>query len=521
MSAAKLPGPPELLPGRPAAIIDLQTECGIQMVQGQWRYHNAEIVEIDSVGVGADLGPSGAPNRTYDLMPHAEAVDFDDTTWPTLQPAETERRLSTGRVCFIWYRIQVTLPERVGNFDPTGATVVFDVTLDDYAEVWVNGKLPLALGQSGGQVVGGFNYPNRVILTRDAQPGQQFQLAVFGMNGPLSASPRNFIWIRSATLDFYPADQARPTWDVPLEIVRYDPALTEIVPADVRLEQIAGGFVFTEGPLWNKAGYLLFSSPNTNVIYRWTPEGKVEVFRSKSGYAGVDVGEYTQPGSNGLTYDALGRLTLCQHGNRRILRVEPRGNTTVLADQYQGRRLNSPNDLVYKSDGALYFTDPPFGLPQAYDDPRKELPFSGVFRVKDGVVTLLTDELRGPNGIAFSPDEAYLYVGNWDLRRKVVMRYPVLDDGLIGPGEVFCDLTTAPGADAVDGVKVDQAGNVYVCGPGGVWVLSPTGQRLGLLQTPDAPHNMTWGDDDGRTLYITAGPSLYRMRLKIPGVRPQ
>src|SRR5919199_5589661 len=189
MHAARLPGPPELLPGRPDAVVDLQTDAGVRLVQGQWRYHAAEIATIDFVEVGDDLGPSGAPNRTYDIQPHAEAVEFDDSAWAVLAPADTMRRLSHGRVCFNWYRTAVTIPERVGDFDPTGATVVFEVVVDDYAEVWVDGALPLALGQTGGQVVGGFNAPNRVVLTRDARPGQRFQLAVFGINGPISASP--------------------------------------------------------------------------------------------------------------------------------------------------------------------------------------------------------------------------------------------------------------------------------------------------------------------------------------------
>ncbi len=156
-----------------------------------------------------------------------------------------------------------------------------------------------------------------------------------------------------------------------------------------------------------------------------------------------------------------------------------------------------------------------------FEDPRKELPFSGVFCVKDGEITLLTDELSGPNGLAFAPDERYLYVGNWDPQKKVVMRYEVNADGTLGRGEVFYDMTHAPGEDAIDGVKVDQAGNLYVCGPGGIWVLSPNGKHLGTIKTPEAPHNLAWGDEDGRTLYITALTSIYRMRLNIPGLRPQ
>ena len=518
--ATRIPGPPELLPGRPDAIVDLQTTAGAELVGATWRYADARVREIDFVEVGPDLGPSGPPSRTYDVEPHAEGVDFDDSAWRELRPEELQLRLGAGRVSFNWYRTSVTIPERIGDFDPTGATVVFETVIDDYAEVWVDGRLPLALGSTGGQVAAGFNAPNRVVLTRDAQPGQTLQIAVFGINGPISASPRNYIWMRTATLDFYAPDRVPVGERVRLDVVRAGSGLDDVLPADARLERVAAGFAFTEGPVWTADGALLFSSPNTNAIYRWTPAGQVTVFRPKSGYTGTDIGRYHQPGSNGLTFDPDGLLAICQHGNRRVIRVNPHGDISVLADAYQDKRLNSPNDLVFRSDGTLYFTDPPFGLPEVFDDPDKELPFSGVFRAKDGVVELVTDELIGPNGIAFSPDERYLYVGNWDLDLKVVMRYRVAADGSTSGGEVFYDMTDAPGDDAIDGIKVDRAGNLYVCGPGGVWVLSPEGEKLGLLRLPDDPHNLAWGDDDARTLYITALSSVYRIRLAIPGVRP-
>lgn len=262
---------------------------------------------------------------------------------------------------------------------------------------------------------------------------------------------------------------------------------------------------------------LLFSCPDTNTVYRWAEPGTVSVFRSKSGYSGADIGRYHQPGANGLTFDPAGRLVLCQHGNRRVLRVEPHGNTTVLADRYQGRRLNSPNDLVFGSDGTLFFTDPPFGLPGGAEDPKRELPFSGVFAVRDGEVELMTDEFAGPNGIALSPDECWLYVGNWQPGHSVVMRYP---SGAPGSGELFADLSGEPGEDSIDGLKVDEAGHLYVCGPGGIHLLAPDGRRLGLLRLPEAPHNLAWGDADARTLYVTAMTSIYRIRLQIPGTRP-
>lgn len=515
----RLPGPSELLPQRPDAIVDLQTREGAALVGAQWRYSDTTVEAVDFVSVGADLAPSGPPNRTYEVHPRAEAVDFDDTQWRTLLPEETMLRLSTGRVCFNWYRVTCTLPERVGDTDVTGATVVFETAIDDYAEVWVNGALPKSIGDDGGAVVAGFNAPNRVVLTTDARPGQRFTIAVFGINGPISASPENFIWMRTATLDIYRAETAVVAEEVPLQVERRDARLDALVPHDAVAERVATGFEFTEGPVW-RDGALLFSSPNTNCIYRWAPPGRVTVFRSKSGYTGVDIGRYHQPGSNGLTFDPDGRLVMCQHGNRRVIRVNPHGDTAVLADAYDGKRLNSPNDLVVRSDGTLYFTDPPFGLPGAYDDPKKELPFSGVFGVRDGEVFLVTDELAGPNGLAFSPDEAYLYVGDWDESHKAVVRYPIGAYGRPdGPGDLLVDLTAEPGEDAIDGLKVDRSGNVYICGPGGIWVVAADGTILGLLRLPESPHNLAWGDD-GSTLYVTALTSIYRIALTTEGIAP-
>jgi gluconolactonase len=243
------------------------------------------------------------------------------------------------------------------------------------------------------------------------------------------------------------------------------------------------------------------------------------VFRSPSGYSGPDLAEYGQPGSNGLAFDPQGRLTINEHGNHRVSRLERDDRVTVLADRYQNKRLNSPNDLVYRSNGDLYFTDPPFGFPKFFDDPRKELPWSGVFAILKGRLKLLTSELTGPNGIAFSPDERFLYVGNWDEKKKVVMRYPVQPDGTLGPGQVFFDMTPASGEDAIDGVKVDRNGNVYVSGPGGLWILSPAGKHLGTILVPRHPHNFAWGDADGKTLYLCARRGLYRMRLNVEGTR--
>ncbi len=503
--------------GAPEAAIDLRTEAGIRAVDAAWRYSDARIAEVDFKGPDENGKPNGQPIRAYDITPHAGALSFDDSAWPVIGATTLEGRRSNGRLSFNWYRINVRVPERIGNFDPTGSTVIFDIVVDDYAEVWVDGQLPRALGQTGGSLVAGWNAANRLVIGRDVKPGQRIQLAVFGVNGPLSDPPPNYIWIRSARLEFFKNEPRSNRGFVETTITRADPALEAIVEPGTHIETLAEGFQFTEGPVWLPEGALLFSDPNANRIYRWSETGGVSVFKERSGYQGSDIGEYKQPGSNGLALDRRGRLTVAEHGNRRIMRLDPDGELTVLADRYEGRRLNSPNDLVYKSDGSLYFTDPPFGLPKAYDDPRKELPYSGVFRVPaGGGIQRLAIDLKGPNGLAFSPDERFLYVGNWDEQAKVVTRSAVGPDGAIDAGAVFFDLTKAPGEEAIDGVKTDAAGNVYISGPGGIWIVSPEGRHLGTISGPELPANMAWGDD-GRTLYLTARTGLYRIRLKIPG----
>ena len=531
--------------GKPDAMIDLGSADGVKSVKGEWRYSDTKIVEADFRGPGPDKQPTGAPVKTYDYTPHAGGADFDDSKWEVIIPTTLDQRRGNGRLGFNWYRVKLTVPDRIGDFDPTGTTAVFETSLDDYAEIWVDGELSRALGQSGGSVIAGWNAQNHLVVGRNVKPGQQIQLAIFGVNGPLSNPPTNFIYIRYARLAFYktePGPVALTPSEVNVEVVRNDKAMDEIVGPNPKVFKLAEGFKFTEGPVWiNKdGGYLLFSDPNANTIYKYTGDEKLEVFRTASGYSGADIAEYGQPGSNGLTLDPQGRLTINQHGNHRVVRDENDGSQTVLADSYQGKRLNSPNDLVYRSDGTLFFTDPPFGFPKFFNDPRKQLGFSGVYSIYKGALRLVSKDFTGPNGIALSPDEKYLYVGNWprsltgqELRKedepageigdkhKAIMRYEVQADGTLKNGKVFFDFTSAPGEDGLDGVKVDQKGNLYVSAPGGLWVISPEGKHLGTIITPHHVHNMAWGDADGKTLYLCARSGLYRIRLNIEGVRPE
>lgn len=520
-AAAHAASPDDILAKhKPAATIDLASKEGVRLVKGEWRYSDTKIIEVDFKTAGPDGQPGGTPNKAYDFTPHAGRADFDDSKWEVIDPTTLDKRRSAGRLAFNWYRIKITVPERVGNFDTHGSTLVFSTSLDDYAELWVDSELPRAAGQSGGSVIKGWNAENRLIVGRGVKPGQKIQLAIFGINGPISNSPTNYIYMRYAKLEFHriPAGPvAVMPHEVNVEVIRHDPAIDAIVPANPKIFKLAEGFQFTEGPVWIKPGHLLFSDPNANTIYKYdADDAKLTVFKTNSGYSGKDLAEYGQPGSNGLALDPQGRLTINEHGNRRVARVEKNGRLTVLADKYEGKRLNSPNDLVYRSDGTLFFTDPPFGLPKFYDDARKELPYSGVFALHQGNLKLVGTDLKGPNGIAFSPDEKYLYVGNWDPEKKIVMRYEVAADATLSNGKVFFDMTQAPGEDALDGIKVDRRGNLYVSGPGGLWIISPEAKHLGTIVAPRHPHNMAWGDD-GKTLYMTAQGSLYRMPLKIPG----
>ncbi len=320
------------------------------------------------------------------------------------------------------------------------------------------------------------------------------------------------------------------------DVVRLDHGLDAIVPENAALEKLTDGFKWTEGPVWTREGYVLFAEIPSNRIMKWVPGGKTTVFMQGMGYSGKAPFGGPEPGTNGMTLDAKGRLTVAGHARRDVFRLESLAEgakLTVLAERYEGKRLNSPNDLVYRSDGSLYFTDPPYGLPtQSDNDPKKELTFNGVFRIPnalshpagappdDSKLQLIIKDLTRPNGIAFSPDQKVLYIAVSDPNHKVWMRYDVNSDGTVSNGRVFFDATSDKADGGPDGIKVDKEGNLYGAGPGGLWIFSPQGRHLGTVKIPERMANLNWGGEDSKTLYITASSSLYRIHLKIAGVRP-
>ena len=299
--------------------------------------------------------------------------------------------------------------------------------------------------------------------------------------------------------------------------MRLDPAFDALVPQDAQIEKLADGFTFTEGPIWRPSGVLWFSDVVGNVVRQWSPDGRVTEILNPGGYDGNG---YLPPGGfngpNGMTADKDGAVLLCQHGYRRIVRISQDMKVSTLVDKFEGKRLNSPNDLVYRSDGSLYFTDPPYGLPNQDSDPAKELKFNGVFRLAKGRLQVVIKDLTRPNGIAFSPDQKTLYIANSDEKRKVWMAYDVAENGAVANGRVFADVTTEKEDGLPDGMKVDEKGNIYATGPGGFWVFSPAGKHLGTIKPPETPANCNWGDD-GKSLYITARTGLYRIKLAVAG----
>jgi len=303
------------------------------------------------------------------------------------------------------------------------------------------------------------------------------------------------------------------------EVIRFAPELDALIAPKSTIQVLSSRFDWSEGPVWVKdsatpgGGHLLFSDIPPNKVMKWIEGTGVSVFLSSAGFTGP--AEYgKEPGSNGLALDRQGRLLSCEHGDRRVSVLTTGGGKRTLADNYQGKRFNSPNDLAVHSSGAIYFTDPPYGMPMNWDDPARELDFCGVYRYRDGEVTLLTKEMTRPNGIAFSPDEKTLYVANSDPAQAIWKSFPVKEDGTLGEGKVLQDVTEhvgKPGFPGLpDGLKVDAKGNLFATGPGGVWVFSPEGKPFGRISTGEKTANCAWGND-GTTLYLTADMYLCRI----------
>jgi len=337
----------------------------------------------------------------------------------------------------------------------------------------------------------------------------------------LAAAPSQDKAQESASLD-----------STPVRVDHLDPAIDQIVPKDARLERVATGFKWVEGPIWLN-GSLYFAEIPSDSIRKWTPgDDEPSMFITPSGYEGHTPYGGPEPGSNGMTADVHGRLTVAGHAQRDVYRLEAltsTGQITILADGYHGKKLNSPNDLVYRSDGSLYFTDPPYGLrTQSDKDPEKQQNVNGVYRIPGALsqqagtkpnssqLQLLVSDLTRPNGIVFSPDEKYLYVNNSEPK-KIWMRYRVQPDGSLVDAKLFYDATSDQRPGSPDGMKVDAKGNVYSTGPGGVWIFTPEGKPLGIILMSEKSANVAWGGADRRTLYITASSSVYRIHLNIQG----
>jgi gluconolactonase len=322
----------------------------------------------------------------------------------------------------------------------------------------------------------------------------------------MSIQSRLTLWLFILILSGCSTNQQKEIENKDQTIFVVDEALHEIIDANATLVLLSDGFQFTEGPAWSADGFLLFSDIPASIIYRWSEQEGISVYQEPSYNA------------NGLLFSDDGNLFICEHGTRLLRKVSVSGLDEVLADQYQGLRLNSPNDLALKSDGSIYFTDPPYGLSDQDYDAEKELSFNGIFRLKDGELIVMDSSLARPNGIAFSPDERKLYVAQSEIDPKW-MQFNLDDEGNIIDSKLFFDASKLEGAGTPDGLKVDEKGNLFCSGPGGIVIFSGAGKHLGTIRTPEVATNCAFGGSDGRTLFITAQTGLYAIDLKVKANR--
>ena len=316
------------------------------------------------------------------------------------------------------------------------------------------------------------------------------------------------------------------------KVVTLDPALDALISTDAKIEKVASGFGFTEGPVWvqrGKDGYLLFTDIPGNKVHKMTSDGKVSVYENQSGYRGpwngwtlltvggtTANGPFIMVGADGLAVDPEGRLILCSFGDRALERVEKDGRRTILADKYEGKRFNGPNDVVVKKDGTIYFSDTYSGLRDRVNDPSKGLEHMAFFMLRNGKLSMVVSDMKTVNGLAFSPDEKFLYVnGGAD---NYIRRYDIQPDGTLANPKLVIDLSVDKAPGATDGTKVDSKGNIWTTGPGGVWIISPEGKHLGSILMAERPANLGFGDADLKTLYLTARSGVYKVRVNTPGV---
>jgi gluconolactonase len=510
---------PDALPsGRPIATIDLMKEDGLRQVRGQWRTSDVAIVPSDF---------NGTKRGVYDYSPHAGAKDFDDFNWPVI-PKESlegeagESKPHEGRMSFEWYRLTVTVPERIGDIETTGSTVVFDTTIDDYSEIWVNGELLRWIGEVGAGTISGFNAPNRLVIGRNVKPGQKIQIAVFAINGPISAAPANTVFMRKGTrLDFYCCMSGPvaldPVPDVNSSIE--DPDNTGLAPQvinrDPHLKKLAEGLGPTSSAAWSEKGYLIFNNVDTGVLYRYDPvNARVSIFSpyANASRIGGDTTGATRP--KAIAFDPQGALVVAQEGKHNIVRINQDGTESVIADSHQGVPLNGPAALVYRADGILYFTDLYTNHASSSDPTAPEARHSGVYSLSNGQFRLLADDLPTPVALALSPRGRFLYV--LDSETKVVMRYCTNVDGSVAKGEVFFDLAALSSYSPATAIAVGQRGDVYIAGPGGIAILSPQAKYLGAIVLQNGPRTIAWGDPASRALFLTAADGLYQLRISIP-----
>lgn len=462
--------------GDPVAVVDLMNVAAADSVSVAWHFVDASIIEIDSNDPGPDLRPTGPAVRSHDVSPRPRTPGWDDAAWTPVDPPSLSVRRGHGHFALGWFRTSITLPARIGETDTRGTTVVFEIVADDYSEVWVDGRLSASPGDAGGGPVSGFNAPNRVVLTRSAEPGHTYDIAVLAMNAPLSVSPPNFLWVRSAVLDVY------------------RPATTD----RTEVERIATGFSALAGMVWTGSA-LLFCDARANTIHRYDPrEERIGVWRSHSGYAGADIGRYSEPGASALAVDANERVLITELGNRRLVRIERTAATTVLADRFEDAPLEGLRDVVLDAHETVWTAGS-----------------RGVLRVAaDGTVALVSHELIAPTALAISADGGALFVADGAPDHAVVLRHPILPDGSLGPSTVALDLRSTTREEALRDLLLDARGNLYVAGASGVTIASE-GRVLRAIPVDEPVLGLAWGEDAG-TLFIAGRTSLYRATVAEP-----